>query len=84
MYSEWKHDPNRDYAVVLPQESETEDHIYSTLSRQDSKRRDSFENDEDDVYATVNFVLIIQQIRRNLLSLKECSMEITVFLKFLF
>ena len=55
MYGEWKTDPNKDYAVLTPQESETEDHIYSTLSRQDNKRRDSFENDEDDVYATVNF-----------------------------
>ena len=55
MYGEWKNDPNKDYAVLTPQESETEDHIYSTLSRQDSKRRDSFDADEDDVYATVNF-----------------------------
>ena len=31
-----------------------EDHIYSTLNR-DTKRRDSLENDDDDVYATVNF-----------------------------
>ena len=55
MYGDWKNDPNKDYAVLTPHESETEDHIYSTLSRQDHKRRDSFENDEDDVYATVNF-----------------------------
>lgn len=55
MYGEWKNDPNKDYAVLTPQDSETEDHIYSTLNRQDNKRRDSFENDEDDVYATVNF-----------------------------
>ena len=55
MYSEWKTDPNRDYAVLTPQESEPEEHIYSTLNRQENKRRDSFDNDEDDVYATVNF-----------------------------
>ena len=55
IYTEWKRDPHRDYAVIQKHpESDMEDHIYSTLNR-DTKRRDSLENDDDDVYATVNF-----------------------------
>ena len=55
IYSEWSREGDRDYAVIQRQESEAEDHIYSTLNRQDVRRRDSLDNEDDDVYATVNF-----------------------------
>ena len=55
IYSEWSREGDRDYAVIQRQESEVEDHIYSTLNRQDVRRRDSLDNEDDDVYATVNF-----------------------------
>ena len=54
IYSEWSRETDKDYAVIQKPESEAEDHIYSTLNR-DTKKRDSFDNDDDDVYATVNF-----------------------------
>ena len=59
-YDKWK--VAQDYSLLQKSPSNDssylEDHIYSTLKKQNARtneRRDSIENEDDDVYATVNF-----------------------------